>query len=76
MPTNDEGRLPQMRGRPSRKKFAVSCDDRSRRCVSGADSLSTQAESLDQRPVALDVDVLQITQQAAALANEQQQATT
>src|SRR6478736_4154548 len=38
-------------------------------------SLSAKAESLDQRAVALDVDALQVTQEAAALADQEQQAT-
>lgn len=38
--------------------------------------LAAQAESLDERTVAVDVDVLEVTQEAAALAHEQQQTTT
>src|SRR5690606_35509175 len=37
---------------------------------------AAQAEALDQRAVALDVGLLQVTEQALALADEQQQATT
>ena len=36
--------------------------------------LSAQAEALDQRAVALDVDALQVAQEPAALADQQQQA--
>src|SRR5690606_31670221 len=39
-------------------------------------SSATQAEALDQRPVALDVGLLEVAEQALALADEQQQATT
>ena len=38
--------------------------------------LAAQSETLDQRAVTLDVDVLEVAQEAAALSNEQQQATT
>jgi hypothetical protein len=37
---------------------------------------ATQTETLDQRAVTLDVDVLQVTQQASTLTNQQKQATT
>src|SRR5699024_2984826 len=37
---------------------------------------AAQAEALDQRPVALDVGLLEVAQQALALADEQQQTTT
>jgi len=40
------------------------------------DGLAAQAESLDERAVALDVGVLQVVQQATTLADEQQEATT
>src|SRR4051812_6257572 len=39
-------------------------------------SLSTQTQTLDQRPVAADVDVLQVAEQPATLAHEEQQTTT
>ena len=35
---------------------------------------TAQAEALDQRPVALDVDALEVTEQAATLADQEQQA--
>ena len=38
--------------------------------------LAAQSETLDERTVARDVDVLKVTQQATALADEQQQTTT
>jgi len=39
-------------------------------------SLSTKTQALDQRPVTVDVDVGQVTQQAAALTHQQKQSTT
>ncbi|CAN5260839.1 hypothetical protein BH11ACT4_BH11ACT4_13740 [soil metagenome] len=48
-----------------------------RRGGSGALSeLAAQPQTLDQRAVTLDVDVLEVAQQASALADEQKQATT
>jgi hypothetical protein len=44
-------------------------------CLSGRAS-ATQTESLDERAVPVDVDLLQVSQQAATLTHEQQQATT
>src|SRR5690606_7304009 len=52
-------------------RFEVSLyDDRRGR------NLATQTEALNERTVTVDVDVLQVTQHAATLADEQQQATT
>lgn len=39
-------------------------------------ALAAQSETLDQRTVTLDVDVLEVTQQAATLPYEQKQPTT
>jgi hypothetical protein len=44
------------------------------RCA--AKKLAAQSETLDQRAVPIDIDVLQVTQQAAALTNQQKQPTT
>ena len=41
-----------------------------------AQVLAAQSETLDQRAVTLDVDVLQVTQQSATLSNQEQQTTT
>ena len=41
-----------------------------------AQVLAAETETLDQRAVTLDVDVLQVTQQAATLSNQEQQTTT
>ena len=40
------------------------------------EALAAQSETLDQRTIPVDIDVLQVTQQAAALTNKQKQATT
>ncbi len=42
----------------------------------GCETLATQAEALDECAVSVDVDILQVTQQAATLADKQKQATT
>ena len=42
----------------------------------GGPKSAAQAETLDERTVTLDVDVSQVTQQAATTADQQQQATT
>src|SRR5690606_23954930 len=47
----------------------------SARLNAGRYALSTKTETLDERAVAVDVDVLQVTQQATALTDEQEQAT-
>jgi hypothetical protein len=47
-----------------------------RRQVRREKRLAAQTQTLDERAVTRDVDVLQVAQQAATLSNEQQQATT
>ena len=46
------------------------------RWSSRVETLATQSETLDQRAVTLDVDVLEVAQQATTLTYEQKQATT
>ena len=46
------------------------------RVVSESLSLSAQSEALDQRAVAVDVDVRQVAEKTTTLANQQKQATT
>src|SRR5690606_13948998 len=57
---------------PRRMTARSARSSRCRRRVASA----TQPETLDQRAVAVDVDVLQVSQQPATLTHEQQQATT
>ena len=45
------------------------------RWSSSVETLATQSETLDQRAVTLDVDVLEVAQQATTLTYEQKQAT-
>jgi len=47
-----------------------------RRQVRRDPRLAAQSETLDERAVTLDVDVLEVAQETAALSDEQQQATT
>ena len=44
--------------------------------LANAQVLAAESQTLDQRAVTLDVDVLQVTQQAATLSNQEQQTTT
>ena len=60
---------------PFRKKFALSNEELPIDAVPAYAS-AAQAESLDERAVPVDVDLLQVSQQAATLTHEQQQTTT
>src|SRR5690606_1491815 len=65
-----ERRRPPPRGDGLRKKFALSLD------AAPGRNLAAQPQTLDQRAVALDVDVLEVAEEPAALAHEQQKPTT
>jgi hypothetical protein len=46
------------------------------RVRAGSEQLAAQAEPLDQAAVAVDVDLLEVAQEATTLSDQQQQATT
>ena len=74
MPAAERKRAAHRSERPVLKKFALSgrtCQRRTLRSV-----LAAQPQTLDERTVAFDVDVLQVTQQATTLSDEQKQTTT
>src|SRR6478672_10351028 len=60
-------------GRPHRGRPSQECSER---LNAGDDALSAKAETLDQRPVTVDVDVLEVAEQTTALTDEQEEPTT
>ena len=69
--SSDQKGPPPRRMTARLQEFALSATLRA-----SAQVLAAETETLDQRAVTLDVDVLQVTQQAATLSNQEQQTTT